>query len=85
MNHLMRPALYESYHHIVNISNKGGNMKKYSLCGNICESGDVLGWDRDISESKIGDIIAICTAGAYGFSMASNYNLREKPAEVLIT
>jgi len=81
----MRPALYDSYHHIVNISNKNGKFRKYTLCGNICESGDVLGWDREIAESKPGDIIAICTVGAYGYSMTSNYNLRERPAEVLIT
>ena len=83
MNHLIRPMMYEAYHHMTNISNPQGVQRMYSVVGYICET-DTLGWDRKLSEAKEGDIIAIHNAGAYGFSMASNYNSRFRPAEALI-
>ena len=83
-NHLIRPMMYDAYHHISNISNPEGNERIYSVVGYICES-DTLGYDRRLNEVRIGDILAIHNAGAYGFSMSSNYNSRLRPAEVLIT
>ncbi len=83
MNHLLRPMMYESHHEMVNISNPQGTKRVYTVVGYICET-DTLGWDRQLNEIREGDIIAIKNAGAYGFSMASNYNSRLRPAEVLI-
>ena len=83
MNHLLRPMMYDAYHEIVNISNPGGTKRVYTVVGYICET-DTLGWDRPIDEVREGDILAIKNAGAYGFSMASNYNSRLRPAEVLV-
>lgn len=83
MNHLIRPMMYGSYHDMVNISNPNGTFRVYSVVGYICET-DTLGADRKLNEVRAGDIIAIKNAGAYGFSMASNYNSRLRPAEVLI-
>lgn len=83
-NHLIRPVMYDSYHHIVNLS-FSGKMKQYDVYGNICESGDCFGKDRMIAEIKEGDILAILDTGAYGFSMASQYNSRPLPAEVLVS
>lgn len=83
-NHLVRPVLYDSYHHILNLSSSG-SMKKYDVYGNICESGDCFGKDRMIAEIHEGDILAILDTGAYGFSMASQYNSRPLPAEVLVS
>lgn len=83
-NHLVRPTMYGSYHRILNASNPSGKGKKYDLYGNICESGDCFGKDRKIAEIHEGDILAILDTGAYGFSMASEYNSRPLPAEVLI-
>ncbi len=82
-NHLIRPMFYNAYHQIDNISNPAGLPRLYSVVGYICES-DTLGYDRMISEVSEGDILAIRNAGAYGFSMANNYNSRFRPAEVLI-
>lgn len=83
MNHLIRPMMYDSFHDMVNISNPKGVPRIYSVVGYICET-DTLGWDRKLNEVREGDIIAIKNAGAYGFSMSSNYNSRLKPPEVLI-
>lgn len=82
-NHLLRPKLYDAYHQIVNISNTKSTKRIYSVVGNICET-DTLGYDRKLSEVKEGDILAILNAGAYGYTMSSNYNSRPRPAEVLI-
>jgi diaminopimelate decarboxylase len=82
-NHLLRPMMYDAYHHIVNISNPKGTDRIYSVVGYICES-DTFGYDRRMNEVRVGDILAIHNAGAYGFSMSSNYNSRPRPAEVLI-
>lgn len=83
MNHLIRPMMYDAYHDMVNISNPKGTKRVYTVVGYICET-DTLGWDRQLNEVREGDIIAIKNAGAYGFSMASNYNSRLRPAEVLV-
>lgn len=82
-NHLLRPMMYDAYHHIVNVSNPKGTERIYSVVGYICES-DTLGYDRRLNEVRVGDILAIGNAGAYGFSMSSNYNSRLRPAEVLV-
>ena len=83
MNHLIRPMMYDAWHDIVNVSNPDGTYRVYSVVGNICET-DTLGADRKLNEVREGDIIAIKNAGAYGFSMSSNYNSRLRPAEVLV-
>jgi diaminopimelate decarboxylase len=83
LNHLIRPMMYNAYHQIVNLSNPGGPSKNYHVVGYICET-DTFAWDRPLAETQEGDILAILNAGAYGFSMSSNYNSRFRPAEVLI-
>ncbi|WP_194850479.1 diaminopimelate decarboxylase [Nonlabens antarcticus] len=81
-NHLIRPMLYGSYHGIKNISNPEGKMRFYSVVGYICET-DTFAQNRQISEIAEGDILSFSNAGAYCYSMASNYNSRYRPAEVL--
>ncbi|PWA07110.1 diaminopimelate decarboxylase [Flavobacterium laiguense] len=81
-NHLIRPMLYGSQHHIENISHQKGKERFYSVVGYICET-DTFATNRKITEIKEGDILCFRNAGAYCFSMASNYNSRYKPAEVL--
>jgi diaminopimelate decarboxylase len=83
LNHLIRPMMYDAYHEIVNASNPNGEKKLYTVVGYICET-DTFGSDRTLNEVKEGDVIAFRNAGAYGFSMSSNYNSRPKPAEVLV-
>jgi diaminopimelate decarboxylase len=83
LNHLVRPMMYDAYHHIVNISNPTGSQKIYTVVGYICET-DTFGSERKIHEVREGDILAMKNAGAYCFSMSSNYNSRLKPAEVLV-
>lgn len=82
-NHLIRPMFYDSYHHIVNLSNPDGAEKKYAVVGNICET-DTFAWDRTLNEVREGDLLVFYNAGAYGFEMSSNFNSRYKPAEVLV-
>jgi diaminopimelate decarboxylase len=82
-NHLIRPMMYDSYHHIQNISNPKGRERYYSIVGYICET-DTFGSNRRITEIKEGDVLCFSNAGAYCFSMASNYNSRYKPAEILL-
>lgn len=82
-NHLIRPMFYDSYHHIVNISNPDGAPEKYAIVGNICET-DTFAWDRQLPEVREGDHLVFYNAGAYGFEMSSNFNSRYKPAEVLV-
>ncbi|WP_196892838.1 diaminopimelate decarboxylase [Aureivirga marina] len=82
-NHLIRPMMYDAYHHISNISNPKGKERYYSIVGYICET-DTFGSNRKINEIREGDILCFNNAGAYCFSMASNYNSRFRPAEVLI-
>ncbi|MGJ8666502.1 MAG: diaminopimelate decarboxylase [Patiriisocius sp.] len=81
-NHLIRPMLYGSQHVIKNVSNPEGKKRFYSVVGYICET-DTFATNRQISEIREGDILSIQNAGAYCFSMASNYNSRYRPAEVL--
>lgn len=82
-NHLIRPMMYEAYHHIENISNPDGTHRIYTVVGNICET-DTFGWDRKLGEVREGDFLVFYNAGAYGFEMSSNFNSRLKPAEVMI-
>jgi diaminopimelate decarboxylase/aspartate kinase len=85
MNSLIRPSLYGSYHHIVNLSSYGNPLEMTAdVVGPICESGDVLGHGRLLPKTKEGDTILISTAGAYGRVMSSNYNLREPAEEITI-
>lgn len=82
-NHLLRPMMYEAFHEIYNISNPDGEKIKYHVCGNMCET-DFLARNREIATIREGDLLAIKNAGAYGSCMASNYNSRPRPAEVMI-
>lgn len=83
MNHLIRPMMYNAYHHMTNVSNPNGTQRLYTVVGYICET-DTFGWDRKLAEVREGDIIAFHNAGAYGFTMANNYNSRFRPAEVMV-
>ncbi len=83
LNHLIRPMLYDSYHHIENISNPEGKQRIYTVVGYICET-DTFGWERKLNEVREGDILCFRNAGAYGFTMSSNYNARFRPAEVML-
>jgi diaminopimelate decarboxylase len=83
LNHLIRPMLYDSYHHIMNLSNPEGKERIYTVVGYICET-DTFAWDRKLNEVSEGDILCFLNAGAYGITMSSNYNARFRPAEVLI-
>jgi len=84
-NTLVRPAMYGSYHHIL-VANKlnSPSKNKYDVAGPLCESGDILARDRKLPEVQEGDLLAILNAGAYGYSMSSQYNSRPKAAEVLV-
>jgi diaminopimelate decarboxylase len=91
MNHLIRPMMYNSYHHISNLSNLSGPLKDYYVVGNICESGDVFTrssdgeiGSRSIQEITMNDVLVLHTAGAYGYAMSSTYNMRPQPIEVAI-
>ena len=83
MTELLRPALYEAHHGIVPIEKKSAKTVIYDVVGPVCESGDWLGRDRTLAIEE-GDVLAILSAGAYGFVMASNYNTRPMPAEILV-
>jgi diaminopimelate decarboxylase len=85
-NVLARPVLYDSYHevHVAASANRGGERGKVTVVGNICESGDIIAKDRELPRMAESDVIAVCDAGAYGFAMASSYNGRLLPAEVLV-
>jgi diaminopimelate decarboxylase len=83
MNDLMRPALYEAYHDIVAVRQRKTPSQRYDIVGPICETGDFLGFARDLKVEE-GDLLALLSAGAYGMSMASNYNSRPRAAEILI-
>lgn len=85
MHHLMRPVIYDAWHDVVNLSKFNEPADQvYTISGNICESGDILAFDRLLPEADMDDILAICDAGAYGMTMASQYNRRALPAEVLL-
>lgn len=83
MNDLMRPALYDAYHDIQAVNPRAGAADTYEIVGPVCESGDFLGHDRVLNLSE-GELLAIMSAGAYGMSMASNYNTRGRAAEVMV-
>ncbi|HEX2618168.1 MAG TPA: diaminopimelate decarboxylase [Flavobacteriales bacterium] len=83
LNHLIRPMLYGSYHTIENTNPRQGKPRIYTVVGNICET-DTFGADRQLNDVHEGDLLAIRNAGAYGFTMASNYNSRLRPPEVLV-
>ncbi len=84
MNDLMRPALYGSYHEIVPVEQRSGGTVRVDIVGPLCETGDYLAQDRKMPEIRAGDLLAVLTAGAYGYVLASNYNTRPRPAEVLV-
>lgn len=84
MNDLIRPALYSAYQEIVPVVlRETGELGCWDLVGPVCETGDFLGKDREMN-IEAGDLLAVCSAGAYGFVMASNYNSRGRPAEVMV-
>ncbi|HEX8077787.1 MAG TPA: hypothetical protein VF511_08230, partial [Chthoniobacterales bacterium] len=85
MNDLIRPALYQIYHEIVPVREPAGlRTESVDVVGPVCESGDFFAQDRELPEMNEGALVAVMSAGAYGFTMASNYNSRPLPAEVLI-
>ncbi len=84
MNDLLRPALYEAHHDIVPVAPRRGKKQKADVVGPVCESSDVLGYQRALPPLEQNDLLAVMSAGAYGMSMASNYNARPRPAEVLV-
>jgi diaminopimelate decarboxylase len=83
LNHLIRPMFYDAWHTIINISNPSGEIKRYTITGNICET-DTFATNREVNEIREGDYLIFRNAGAYCFEMSSNYNSRYKPAEVMI-
>ncbi|MFK7925270.1 MAG: diaminopimelate decarboxylase [Bacteroidia bacterium] len=83
LNHFIRPMMYGSFHEIFNLSNPHGTKRIYSIVGYICET-DTFAADRKLSEVREGDMLCLRNAGAYGFSMSSNYNSRYRAAEVMI-
>ena len=86
MNDLIRPALYESYHEIVPVKEPtSSEHHTVDLVGPVCETGDCFGGDRDLPKIDRGELVAILSAGAYGYTMASNYNARPRPAEVMVS
>jgi diaminopimelate decarboxylase len=85
MNDLIRPSLYEAYHEIKSVSNPAAPANTVlDVVGPICESGDFLAKAREMPEVKQGDLLAVMGAGAYGFSMSSNYNSRPRVAEIMV-
>ncbi|MBC7660606.1 MAG: diaminopimelate decarboxylase [Chitinophagaceae bacterium] len=84
MNDLVRPAMYDAYHGIACVAKKNGPEALYDVVGPVCETGDIFGENRSLPELKSGDLIYLESAGAYGSSMASNYNTRPRAAEVLV-
>jgi diaminopimelate decarboxylase len=84
MNDLLRPSLYEAYHEIRPVVVREAEHQKYDVVGPICESGDYLALDRELPELIAGEYIAVMGAGAYGYTMASNYNSRPRPAELMV-
>jgi diaminopimelate decarboxylase len=84
MNDLLRPALYQAHHRIEPVGEPRGERVIVDVVGPVCETGDFLARDRELEEVEPGDLLAVRDAGAYGFVMSSNYNLRPRAAEVLI-
>jgi diaminopimelate decarboxylase len=84
MNDLVRPSLYGSYHNIQPVNKKQGEFRMVDVVGPICESSDFIARDRSLPAMQAGELLAVMSAGAYGFSMSSNYNSRTRAAEVLV-
>ncbi len=85
MNDLLRPSIYEAYHHVQPVKKYDARKKIIAdIVGPVCESGDYIARDREISETKSGELLAVMSAGAYGMVMSSNYNARRRPAEILV-
>jgi diaminopimelate decarboxylase len=84
MTELIRPMLYEAFHRIVAVTPRDGEPQEYEVVGPLCETSDTLGHKRELGPVEVDDLIAVLDAGAYGFVMASNYNRRRMPAEVLV-
>ena len=84
MNDLIRPALYQSHHEIIPLRRDRRGTIMADIVGPVCESGDFLARDREVANVMPGDLVAVCTAGAYGFVAASNYNSRPRAAEILV-
>jgi diaminopimelate decarboxylase len=84
MNDLMRPALYQAYHRIEPVVDRGGPVRAVDVVGPVCETGDFLARARNIAAVEPGELLAVRDAGAYAFSMSSTYNMRPRPAEVLV-
>ena len=84
MTELLRPALYNAFHRIEPVTERGAPEQHYEIVGPVCESSDVVGRDRRLSKVAVDDLVAVRDAGAYGAVMASNYNRRPFPAEVLV-
>jgi diaminopimelate decarboxylase len=86
MAQLIRPSLYGAYHHIELLEDRGSAPEEtFDVVGPICESGDFLGQDLNLPEVQPGDLLAVFTAGAYGFAMSSNYNSRTRVPEILVS
>ena len=83
MNDLPRPAMYEAFHQIVPVAARTGETMTYDVVGPVCESGDWLGRDRQLTV-QAGDLLAVLSTGAYCMAMASNYNTRGRAAEILV-
>ncbi|MDH0445860.1 diaminopimelate decarboxylase [Stutzerimonas stutzeri] len=83
MNDLIRPALYQAWMNVITVQPHEGDTRRYDIVGPICETGDFLAKDRELALAE-GDLLAVCSAGAYGFVMSSNYNTRGRAAEVLV-
>jgi diaminopimelate decarboxylase len=84
MNDLMRPTLYGSYHQIIPVERRPAKTIRADVVGPLCETGDFLAQDREMADVEPGDLLAVLTVGAYGYVLASNYNTRPRPAEVLV-
>ncbi|HEX5431377.1 MAG TPA: diaminopimelate decarboxylase, partial [Bryobacteraceae bacterium] len=84
MNDLIRPALYSAHHEILPARRNDSPTLRADVVGPVCETGDFLARDRELPEVFPGDLLAVCTAGAYGFSQSSNYNARPRAAEILV-
>jgi len=84
MNDLIRPSLYSAYHQIVPVSQRDGEWQNGDVVGPICESGDFFAKERSLPPVQRGDLLAVMTTGAYGFSLSSNYNARLRPAEIIV-
>jgi diaminopimelate decarboxylase len=84
MTELVRPALYGAFHRIEPVVPRNGPNRQYEIVGPVCETSDVVGRDRVLPPLEVGDLVAVRDAGAYGSAMASNYNRRPFPVEVLV-